>query len=121
MWPPTCRRDRTGRGATIASENVSGSISPLRGKEADGDILLEHTMAPGEVLLFVDPQVMHYVSPITPTVPGLATPAPATRAPGRPPTPVPGSGGRCPGRRRPLGGPSGASARENSQRRRGPP
>ncbi|MFI7320868.1 2OG-Fe dioxygenase family protein [Streptomyces venezuelae] len=59
--------------ACIASENVSGGISLLRDKEADGDILLEHTMAPGEVLLFVDPQVMHYVSPITPKVPGVAT------------------------------------------------
>lgn len=56
--------------ACVAAENVSGGISLLRETREDGDVIMERVMPPGEVLLFVDPEVVHYVSPITPKLPG---------------------------------------------------
>jgi hypothetical protein len=61
----------------IATGNMSGGISLVRearvdGVESDeGDMIFERVMAPGETLYFADEHVVHYVTPITPKVPGL--------------------------------------------------
>ncbi|WP_234426902.1 2OG-Fe dioxygenase family protein [Streptomyces niger] len=57
----------------VATENVSGGISLVRAAEPDGDDLVERVMPPGEALFLADREVLHYVSPITPKVPGRPT------------------------------------------------
>ncbi|MER7399845.1 2OG-Fe dioxygenase family protein [Streptomyces sp. NPDC000151] len=54
----------------VAAENVSGGISLVRENAAAGEIILERVMAPGESLFLADREVKHYVSPITPKIPG---------------------------------------------------
>ncbi|WP_330343245.1 2OG-Fe dioxygenase family protein [Streptomyces sp. NBC_00557] len=54
----------------VAAENVSGGISLVREGDAEGDLLLDRVMAPGETLYLDDRRVVHYVSPITPKFPG---------------------------------------------------
>ncbi|MEU3890625.1 2OG-Fe dioxygenase family protein [Streptomyces sp. NPDC029041] len=56
----------------VATENVSGGISLVRENTPDGEHLVERTMPAGETLFLADREVQHYVSPITPKVPGLA-------------------------------------------------
>ncbi|MEU6759159.1 2OG-Fe dioxygenase family protein [Streptomyces sp. NPDC046685] len=53
----------------VATENVSGGISLVRDKDGE-EVVVERTMAPGEVLFLADREVVHYVSPITPKIPG---------------------------------------------------
>ncbi len=58
----------------VAVENVSGGISLVRETSTSpdaGEIILERVMAPGETLYVSDGEVLHYVTPFTPKVPGL--------------------------------------------------
>jgi len=55
----------------VAAENVSGGISLVREEVGEGDFLLDRTMTPGETLYLDDRKVLHYVSPITPKLPGV--------------------------------------------------
>ncbi|MFH8570111.1 2OG-Fe dioxygenase family protein [Streptomyces sp. NPDC017993] len=54
----------------VAVDNVSGGISLVREKDPAGDVIVERVMPPGEALFLADQEVVHYVSPITPKVPG---------------------------------------------------
>ncbi|MEV4638766.1 2OG-Fe dioxygenase family protein [Actinoplanes sp. NPDC049548] len=54
--------------------NVNGGISmvSLPGAEQAGELLVERSMAAGETMVLNDRAVRHYVSPITPKLPGRA-------------------------------------------------
>ncbi len=56
----------------INQSNVSGGVSLLCQKDNREEILFNRVMAPGESLLINDREMMHYVSPITPRLPGFA-------------------------------------------------
>lgn len=56
----------------INQSNVSGGVSLLCQKDNREEILFNRIMAPGESLLINDREMMHYVSPITPRLPGFA-------------------------------------------------
>ncbi|MET9773219.1 2OG-Fe dioxygenase family protein [Streptomyces sp. NPDC006367] len=55
--------------ACIGTTNVSGGISLVRDRDSE-EVIVERVMAPGEVLFLADREVVHYVSPVTPKIPG---------------------------------------------------
>jgi hypothetical protein len=56
----------------VAQDNVSGGGSLVALAEDAEQVILDRTMQPGETLLIDDQKVLHYVSPVTPKVPGDA-------------------------------------------------
>ncbi len=56
----------------IAQENVNGGVSLISLLDDELQIILDRTMQPGETTLLDDQRVRHYVSPITPKLPGHA-------------------------------------------------
>ncbi|AEG09409.1 Protein of unknown function DUF2257 [Shewanella baltica OS183] len=55
----------------VSLNNVNGAISLVRPID-DEDHLLEHVLMPGQVMVLDDREVEHYVTPMTPKLPGAA-------------------------------------------------
>ena len=53
--------------------NITGGGSYLRDGSKDGPCILEHDLAPGEILVFNDRRLFHYATPITTVEPGVGS------------------------------------------------
>jgi hypothetical protein len=58
--------------SAIAHHNLNGGVSILADSTDVGSIIFDRVITPGETLVLDDRAIKHYVSPITPKVPGEA-------------------------------------------------